>query len=66
MQIRIENGPLVDRAIDSEAKILNSISAILGENRSAAGSINLLTERAPCQSCTNVIEQFRDKYPNIL
>ncbi|RON50091.1 deaminase domain-containing protein [Pseudomonas frederiksbergensis] len=56
---------MLNRAIDSEAKILNNIAAQLGENTSVKGSINLLTERAPCASCSNVIELFRAKYPNI-
>lgn len=55
----------LNRAVDSEAKILNNIAAQLGENRSATGTINLLTERAPCSSCSNVIQQFQSKYPNI-
>jgi hypothetical protein len=55
----------LNRAFDSEAKILNNIAAQLGENTSATGTINLLTERAPCASCSNIIEQFQAKYPNI-
>ncbi|MFG6965439.1 deaminase domain-containing protein [Burkholderia pseudomallei] len=27
--------------------------------------INLFTERPPCTSCSNVIQQFQNKYPNI-
>ena len=53
------------RDVDSEAKILNNVAAQLGENTSAKGTINLFTERAPCPSCSNVIEQFQAKYPNI-
>ncbi|MBD9547759.1 deaminase domain-containing protein [Pseudomonas sp. PDM01] len=56
---------MLNRAVDSEAKILNNIAAQLGDNTSVKGSINLLTERAPCASCSNVIELFRAKYPNI-
>jgi filamentous hemagglutinin len=37
----------------------------LGDNTSAIGTVNLLTERIPCASCSNVIEQFKAKYPNI-
>ena len=60
------NPPLMlNRAVDSEAKILNNIAAQLGDNTSASGTINLLTERAPCASCSNVIQQFQAKYPNI-
>ena len=58
-------GALINRAVDSEAKILNNIAAKLGDNTSATGTINLLTERAPCVSCSNVIQQFQAKYPNI-
>jgi hypothetical protein len=53
------------RDIDSEAKILNNIAAQLKDNVSAAGKINLLTERPPCASCSNVISEFQAKYPNI-
>lgn len=56
---------LLNRAVDSEAKILNNIAAQLGDNTSATGTINLLTERAPCASCSNVIDLFKAKYPNI-
>ncbi|SDC49890.1 filamentous hemagglutinin family N-terminal domain-containing protein [Variovorax sp. CF079] len=60
------NPPLMlNRAVDSEAKILNNIAAQLRDNTSATGTINLLTERAPCVSCSNVIQQFEAKYPNI-
>jgi hypothetical protein len=56
---------LLNRSIDSEAKILNNIATKLGDNTSASGTINLLTERALCASCSNVIQQFQAKYPNI-
>lgn len=53
------------RNVDSEAKILNNLANMLGDNTTVSGTINLLTERAPCASCSNVIEQFQLKYPNI-
>lgn len=53
------------RSVDSEAKILNNVAAQLGDNTAATGTINLLTERAPCSSCSNVIDLFRAKYPNV-
>jgi filamentous hemagglutinin len=53
------------RSVDSEAKILNNVAAKLGDNTAATGTINLLTERSPCASCSNVIDLFRAKYPNI-
>ncbi|MDR1423568.1 MAG: hypothetical protein LBI92_03040, partial [Azoarcus sp.] len=60
------NNPiLLLRNVDSEAKILNNIAAQLGENTSISGTVSLLTERAPCASCSNIIQQFQAKYPNI-
>jgi len=56
---------MLNRAVDSEAKILNNIAAQLGDNTSVSGTINLLTERSPCASCSNLIQQFQAKYPNI-
>lgn len=53
------------RDVDSEAKILNNVAAKLGDNTSTTGTINLLTERSPCASCSNVIDLFKAKYPNI-
>jgi len=58
-------GELIHRGPDSEAKILNNIAEKLGENTSAKGSVTLLTEREPCTSCSNIIEKFQAKYPNI-
>ncbi|MYM87485.1 hypothetical protein GTP91_09865, partial [Rugamonas sp. FT82W] len=59
------NPILLNRSIDSEAKILNNIAQQLGENRYVTGTIDLLTERPPCLSCSNVIQLFKAKYPNI-
>lgn len=56
---------MLNRAVGSEAKILNNIAAQLGGNSLVKGSIDLLTERAPCASCSNIIELFKAKYPNI-
>jgi filamentous hemagglutinin len=58
-------GYSVDRAGDSEAVILNNVAAQVGNNTSATGAITLLTELAPCSSCSNVITQFQNMYPNI-
>jgi filamentous hemagglutinin len=59
------NGTLIDRVVDSEAKILNNIAVQLGDNTSVTGTINLFTERPPCSSCSNVIDLFKLKYPGI-
>ncbi|RUL68622.1 hemagglutinin repeat-containing protein, partial [Dyella choica] len=53
------------RTGDSEAVILNNVAAQLGDNTSIAGTIDLLTERPPCDSCSNIIQMFQSKYPNI-
>lgn len=63
--VPLANGYPLLRDVDSEAKILNNVALQLGENTSARGTINLLTERAPCDSCSSVIQQFQAKYPNI-
>lgn len=63
--VPLPNGYQLFRGTDSEAIILNNVAAKLGNNTSAIGTINLLTERAPCASCANVIDQFKAKYPNI-
>lgn len=54
-----------DANFDSEAKILEDIAHKLGDNRNAVGNITLYTELAPCPSCQYVINQFRERYPNI-
>ena len=54
-----------DRSIDTEAKILEEIAEQIGDNYSKAGSIKLFTERTPCESCLGVIQQFKNRYPNI-
>ncbi|HGJ7738068.1 TPA: deaminase domain-containing protein [Pseudomonas aeruginosa] len=51
--------------IDTEYKILDNIADQLGNNTSARGAVNTLTEKAACASCLNVAEQFKAKYPNI-
>lgn len=49
---------------DTEAKILEDIASQINDPN-AYGTINLFTEKAACQSCTNVILEFRRKFPNI-
>ncbi|UVO08517.1 hypothetical protein LW347_00440 [Pectobacterium polonicum] len=63
----IENseGTKISRNTDSEYKILDNLADRLGSNISAKGSVTIFTERAACESCLGVIEQFQKKYPNI-
>jgi hypothetical protein len=68
-----KNGKVVDpgtpdswlRDVDTEYKILESVAQTLGDNHAAKGKINLFTERAPCASCNPIINQFRERYPNV-
>ena len=53
------------RQWDTEFKILNDVALRLENNRNATGTINLFTERLTCTSCTDVIFDFKDRYPNI-
>jgi len=48
-----------------EYKILDNIADQLGNNTAATGSVKIFTERPACNSCLDVANQFRDKYPNI-
>ena len=60
------NGPnAFTRQYDTEFKILEDVAGRLGDNKNAAGTIDLFTERKACQSCTDVITEFREHYPNI-
>ena len=52
-----------DRAIDTEAKILEEIARQYSSE--ATGRIVLFTERPPCDSCSGVIHQFQAMFPNI-
>ncbi|MBW3961891.1 hemagglutinin, partial [Neisseria meningitidis] len=53
------------RNIDGEYKLLETIAQQLGNNRNVSGRIDLFTELKACQSCSNVILEFRNRYPNI-
>jgi hypothetical protein len=62
---RIDTPEAYLRDYDTEYKILNDIASQLGGNKNAKGTINLFTERLTCQSCSDVILDFRREYPNI-
>ena len=49
---------------DTEVKILEDIASQINAP-SISGTINLYTEAPACQSCTNVILEFRREFPNI-
>ena len=50
---------------DSEYPLLNAASRWLELNAGPGGSLLLLSERIPCESCTGVIEGFMKAHPNI-
>lgn len=58
-------GKIFNRIYDSEYKILSEIDKQLNGNTAATGKIILFTELKCCESCTDVIIQFSEKYPNI-
>ncbi|WYJ94226.1 hypothetical protein A5889_001728 [Enterococcus sp. 9D6_DIV0238] len=49
---------------DTEAKILEDIASKI-KDPNIKGEINLFSELDCCQSCTNLILEFRKKYPNV-
>ncbi|WP_342652880.1 deaminase domain-containing protein [Pseudomonas sp. F3-2] len=53
------------RDMDTEFKILETVAQRLGNNKAAVGSINLISEKEVCPSCTSIVEQFRIKYPEV-
>jgi hypothetical protein len=53
----------ISRANDTEVKILESLAERLNPN--STGVINIFTERAPCASCLDVINQFRRAFPGV-
>ena len=53
------------RAYDTEYKLLEELAAMYVEIPEVQGTVNLFTERPPCTSCSYVIEQFRQRFPNI-
>ena len=53
------------RDVDTEFKILETVAQRLGNNTTASGQINLFTEKLVCPSCSDVVTQFRQRYPNI-
>ncbi len=61
-----EAPPGHSRAYDSEYKLLEELAFRYVQTPEVEGTINLLTERSPCDSCTNVIVQFSRRFPNII
>jgi len=62
---RVDTPKSYVRKWDSEFKILNEIAYRLGDKTNVSGEIDLFTERLACASCSDVIMEFRKRYPNI-
>ena len=58
-------GEPIPRNTDSEYKILDNLADKLGSNVSVKGKVTIFTERAACESCLGVVDQFQKKYPGI-
>jgi hypothetical protein len=53
------------RTQDTEYKMLTYIANQLGEPSNVKGSLTLHSSQAACTSCTSVIGQFAEQFPNI-
>ena len=53
------------RDMDTEFKILETLAQRLGPSSQTSGRINLISEKMVCPSCSDVVTQFRERYPNI-
>ncbi|WP_412546980.1 deaminase domain-containing protein [Pseudomonas sp. MWU12-2029] len=42
-----------------------TVAQRLGSNKGATGRIDLISGKDVCPNCTDVIRQFRDRYPKI-
>ena len=49
---------------DTEATILEDIASQITDPQ-IKGKITLFTELPPCDSCSNIIEEFKRMFPNI-
>ncbi len=62
-QFSVVNSGFMTRRFDTESIILEHIALNLDPN--AQGIIRLYTERSPCHSCSGIIRQYQDLFPNI-
>ena len=52
-----------ERDVDSEAKLFEYAAAIAEDGKEH--TLNLLSERCMCESCRGVMQQFKERYPNV-
>lgn len=50
---------------DSECKLIEFLSHLIGDCPNPSGEVEIITERPPCDSCQNVIKTFSEDFPNI-
>ena len=53
------------RMHNAEVKLLEAMAAKYSENSGIQGISYLFSERQPCESCANVIEQVKAMFPTI-
>ncbi len=51
------------RDVDSEAKLFEYAARVAQDGKKH--EIDLLSEKCMCDSCLGVLEQFKEKYPNV-
>jgi hypothetical protein len=51
------------RTLDAEVKILEELASQLPNN--ASGKVHLFSELPFCESCSGVIKQFKEQFPNV-
>ncbi|WP_243456797.1 deaminase domain-containing protein [Polaribacter batillariae] len=63
-----------DRITDSEFRMLNDLARVMTNNQAQqvgdvfeniTGTIKIVSERPYCSSCTNVVVQFSEMFPNV-
>ena len=52
-----------ERDVDSEAKLFEYAASIAEDGKEH--TLNLLSERCMCESCRGVMQQFKERYPNV-
>ena len=52
--------------MDAEYQIFSNIADWLGNNNHVKGIIKVYSEKEICLSCSNVAQQFKTRYPNIV
>ncbi|MFI9757921.1 RHS repeat-associated core domain-containing protein [Streptomyces sp. NPDC051963] len=53
------------RNADAEYKIMEGAAGILGKPGNQRGVLTIQVGKTPCTSCRGVIDQFRERYPNV-